>query len=132
MFRNNTTVANFTLDNTLTSVLCFCDRVPSVYTRVITAIISNPVCSDGVSVIMAGCHTAGVLPVQARFIFHLHWRMCPANLLHWVFLNVTFPEECFQAHFLRFTLSNSEDFKDHFYLNWNIPLILNNWQTRAK
>lgn len=82
MFRNNTTVANFILGNPLTSVLCFCDGVPSVYAYVIIAIVSNPLRSDGVSVIMAGCHATGVLPVQARFIFHLHLRMCPANLLH--------------------------------------------------
>ena len=36
----------------------FAGSVPSVYTYAITAIITNPVCSDAVTVNMTGCHTA--------------------------------------------------------------------------
>lgn len=64
------------------SGLCFAGRVPLMYTLAITSIITTPVCSGAVTVNVAGCHTAYVLSVQARLIFHLHGRVCPANLLH--------------------------------------------------
>lgn len=49
----------FELENPAVSRLCvFAGSVPSVYTYAITAITTNPVCSDAVTINMTGCHTA--------------------------------------------------------------------------
>lgn len=88
-------LATFESENPVVSGLSgFAGSVPSVYTYAIIAVITNPACSDAVTVNRTGCHT-----VRARLVFHLEWRV---NLLH--FLNITLPEEGFQAYLHSFSL----------------------------